>query len=296
MPFRLHKHNSCLSFSFVDKSPTLSLWNSTCTNSHSLGFMNAIYSWDQMWYFFPTLKATQQLQVYVDEDRWRTQALCLTSTAGGEGGGIANASNNPKRRRLKIADCTIKRSHRRWTNPTTVGDAEMEQQFIVKTRHRSEWNGVYNVQHEEEKGSYITPGHLFSRGQETGHGAGHGQGHGGQHNPPTMVVSIAQVLRSEDEWALSAWQRDHGRSGNPQDFSKTSLLCMAFYDPPVTLTQEATARNDATLNDHQISMEPCDATTARQILVLERTTISAWLKHVRVQIEKQHYDKIVLAS
>ena len=86
---------------------------------------------------------------------------------------------------------------------------------------------------------------------------------------------------------LDAWynNRDYNTNTNTNGNGRgsgSSLVCM-------TISDNDHSSGSGTGTD--LSMVPCDSHDSNQILTIERTTVSAWLKYMRVYLEQNHYMK-----
>lgn len=147
----------------------------------------------------------------------------------------------------------------------------LSQQYLIKVRHDMSGSNFHT-------GSLTKRNKVVSRSSNLIYNINnpHAQHHAMQSIQPVVLsISVAQIRTMDDLPHLDAWY--HNRDYAP--VFNSSLVCM-------------TALSGADVDGgSDFAMAPCDSHDSNQILVLERTTVFAWLKYIRVYMEQNHYMK-----
>ena len=267
MPFRIHKYNSCLAIGeSIHENNMYSLHNTKCVNKEVVdNYMNVTYEFDQLFYFFPLINTTQQLQMHKG-----TGMQCLTVGEIKNNGDISVAG---EKRVVYVDRCIIEANA--WTpvnGPSSIRDINLfskenskeheeavhkilSQQFLIKIfkelphipgQNMNQYTAQHALQHLNNR--YIVPQAVL---------------------PMIVALSIAQITNLDDITDLEQWYHNHKHSKS----QTSTLLCMAIYP-------EA---------QDEVLMEPCNPLSHHQKFIIERTTSAAWIKFIRLQLENGNH-------
>lgn len=290
MPFKIIRHGNCVSYNSEafgkQHIPLRGLYvaNRPCIHARIDALkkeIDVVYDPDQLFHFFPLLKSTQQLKVF------KNNAFeCITS----------KPVNGGKYRSLRIQNCIVLNDGR--SNPvqatnligttlnTAFTTAAFSQQFLIKIHPYSSApdRSVASKLGEPSKSFLLGGGGSGANVRSMGIGSGHSRYiTSNSILPHTVTISIAQVTHGHDIPYLEDWYAGKYAYNN----SKNSLMCVTIPDGGIVPFQM-----EAKEPKSEIYMELCNG-NKNQEFVIERTTMNAWIKYVRLMIEKQRNDQNV---